>query len=371
MTLLHVAATAPAKISTYLQPLLPGDHHHIQPQDCWETLTQLFALTSRAAQAHADQLDTEAWQSLLTIQNRVLQTTAATIAPNKLGRHRATATAAGQTETVQLQDSLQRHLREQTILYESNITLGSTLDQEKILRLMSRAIAEAMEAGACVISEIDSNLQTVNQLVEYEVRRPGEPDMTWRTLRPSIPISDDPVAKQSLQTNLPTIHKADVNQIQPWQVSSGDGSSAAHWGTVLALPIEIPTGNDGLVEIYDYRPNRNFSADDIQLGQILITQTTLALERARLFNETRQRLNEVSTLYTMAQKIAGNLNLQEVMNAIVTGLRQVIGCRGCCIFLLDPATNLLKIEAADGLKPEWREAAKLQIGEGITGRAVA
>jgi signal transduction histidine kinase len=46
-------------------------------------------------------------------------------------------------------------------------------------------------------------------------------------------------------------------------------------------------------------------------------------------------------------------------------------CRGCCIFLLDPTGQALDIRAASGLKAEWRQMARLALGEGIAGRVAA
>jgi PAS domain S-box-containing protein len=145
----------------------------------------------------------------------------------------------------------------------------------------------------------------------------------------------------------------------------------ASWGVVLALPLEADERIVGLIEIYDRNPGRNFSADDIQLFRILATQTTLAMEQARMFDETRQRLSEVATLYTIAQEFTSNLDLETVLDTIVTTLRQALGCRGCCIFLLDQSGEQLEIKAASGLKPHWRKMAKLAIGEGVAGKSVA
>jgi len=89
------------------------------------------------------------------------------------------------------------------------------------------------------------------------------------------------------------------------------------------------------------------------------------------FDEILKRLGEVSMLYTMAQQISSSLDLQNMLDTIVTSLRQIVGCRACCIFLLDDSHKYLEIKAADGLKPQWREAAKLNLGEGAAGTAAA
>lgn len=98
---------------------------------------------------------------------------------------------------------------------------------------------------------------------------------------------------------------------------------------------------------------------------------TLTMDQVDHFDELSQRLSEVATLYSLANQLTGSLDLEELLNAIVVGLRGLLGCRGCCIFLLDETRSILEIKAAAGLKAKWRQAARLRMGEGAAGRAVA
>jgi PAS domain S-box-containing protein len=277
-------------------------------------------------------------------------------------------------ENARLQKLIQRHLNEKTLLYESNVGLGISLEIDTVLKLMTQKITEAMDAGACVICLVDDRLSTITPLAEYVVRFPGNPSRTWRKPNTPVHLVNDPVGRQALKAVRPVINRAGSDKPAEeaiWRAPAGRSGRAPKWGVVLALPLESERRIIGLLEVYDKNPNRTFSADDIQLCRILATQTTLALERARLFDETRQRLSEVLALYTMAQKISERLDLQSVLDTIVVALRQVIGCRGCCIFLLDPSGEQLEIKAADGLKPQWRQMAKLRLGEGAAGLVAA
>lgn len=274
-------------------------------------------------------------------------------------------------ENVRLQTVLQRHLREKTLLYESNIALGTTLDMDTVLKLMAQKIVEALDVGGCAICRVDEKAGTITAVAQYVVRYPGNPSRIWRKLEEPIRLESDPLAKKILKTSRPAIGRSDSTKNLEelvWQIPYGD-MDRKNWGVVLALPMRVEHRTIGLIEVYDKNSKREFTTDDIQLGRILATQTTLAMERARLFEETRQRLDEVSTLYTLAQEISGKLDLQAVLNTIVVSLRQAIGCRGCCLFLLDKNQEQLEIQAADGLKPHWRETAKLRLGEGAAGLA--
>lgn len=280
-------------------------------------------------------------------------------------------------ENIQLRRNHKRIAKEQSLIYDAIATLGTSSNVDKVLQRMSQKITLAMEAGACVICQIDEEAGTVTALSEYVLRHPGNPSTTWRPVHTPTPVDKDPIARQTLKVARPAISRAKNNHKQTtknliWRVPTGQKMhTQSRWNVVLAIPFEIKSKITGLIEIYDKNPNRTFSAEDIQFCRILATQTAMAIEQARLFDETVRRLNEVSMLYTMAQRIATSLDLDEVLNTIVTSMREVTGCRACCIFLVDETGQQLEIKAADGLKPQWRQMAKLQMGEGAAGRAAA
>lgn len=87
--------------------------------------------------------------------------------------------------------------------------------------------------------------------------------------------------------------------------------------------------------------------------------------------ETERRLSEVTTLYTLANQISSSLELERVLETIVEVLRTAIGCRGSALFLLDEQSEMLEIKAAAGVKPRWRQAARLHLGEGIAGQVAS
>lgn len=148
-------------------------------------------------------------------------------------------------------------------------------------------------------------------------------------------------------------------------------------GSAMAAPLLIGEHLLGVLEVRAAEPN-TFSESDLLILEVAAHQIATALESARfraehkaLLEETRRKLDEMSTLYQVAQEVTGSLQLDEVLETVVQAIRRALNCRGCCVFLLNPSDQMLEIKAAAGLKPEWRHMARLAIGEGIAGKVAA
>ena len=140
---------------------------------------------------------------------------------------------------------------------------------------------------------------------------------------------------------------------------------------MLNLPLRIKDKLLGVVQSVRRAPAPPFALDDLRLAEALAVSAAIALENAQLYEATERRLAEVSTLYTLAQRMMSSLDLNQMLDSLVVILRRVIDCRSCCIFLLDEHSGMLEIRAASGIKPKWQKEAKLRVGEGVSGRVVA
>jgi signal transduction histidine kinase len=138
----------------------------------------------------------------------------------------------------------------------------------------------------------------------------------------------------------------------------------------LAVPLLAADRLVGVMNVESTRLNA-FTRDDERLLQTLAGQLAVLIENARLHEETQQRLAEVSTLYAFAEQLTTSIDLPTLLDLIVVTLKEVLHCRGVSITLLNPDTQTLEIRAAAGLQPQWRQNAKLKVGEGISGQVAA
>jgi signal transduction histidine kinase len=137
--------------------------------------------------------------------------------------------------------------------------------------------------------------------------------------------------------------------------------------SVLVVPLMVGDRVIGVISAASSHLDA-FSGEEEHLMTIVARQLAVAIENARLYQETELRLAEVSTLYQLAQQANASLDLQERLDSIVWALKESMGCRACSIALLDTLNDVLMIRAAAGIDAKWKDEFRLGLGEGIAGR---
>ncbi|MCI0574360.1 MAG: GAF domain-containing protein, partial [Myxococcaceae bacterium] len=99
-------------------------------------------------------------------------------------------------------------------------------------------------------------------------------------------------------------------------------------------------------------------------------QAGIAIQNARLFEETQRRARETQDLLRAGHAVNQSLDVGETMRLILNQAREVLEVHTCGLFTLDAATGELTAIASLDLPAEDLHAIRLHVGEGITGVAV-
>jgi signal transduction histidine kinase len=103
------------------------------------------------------------------------------------------------------------------------------------------------------------------------------------------------------------------------------------------------------------------SHETSRLLQTLGDMVAIAIEKARLHEETSQRLAEVSTLYTLANQVTTVLDLDRILETTVTIIHRALDCQGCCLYLHNPQTGDLTLKASSGSSRRDNVTADLEV----------
>ncbi len=147
--------------------------------------------------------------------------------------------------------------------------------------------------------------------------------------------------------------------------------------TVLATPLlreGVPIGGI-VIRRSEMQP---FSDKQIALLQTFADQAVIAIENARLFTELQARtgqltrsVEELTALGDVGRTLSSTLDLDTVLQTIVTRAGQLAGTDACSVFEYDEATETFHLRATHNLDEEVVTLARrtpIRKGEGVQGR---
>src|ERR1700738_2545054 len=104
----------------------------------------------------------------------------------------------------------------------------------------------------------------------------------------------------------------------------------------------------GLLNLLDMHREHAFSESDVRLLQTLAHSMSVALENARLFDETQrllketeQRAAELAIINSVQQALAAELNMQGIYDAVGDKIREIFNQADVGIRIYDPQTSLM------------------------------
>jgi two-component system NtrC family sensor kinase len=134
----------------------------------------------------------------------------------------------------------------------------------------------------------------------------------------------------------------------------------------LVVPIRLDSRVAAVLDIQSADLHAFDSADLLSV-QAIADQLSVAMRNARLFQETKRSLNELSALHEMALAATSSLDLAEILDRIIGALERTLGFSNLSLMLIDEEEQRLKVRAGTGYDPQVTNSAQPGLGEGITG----
>ncbi len=118
--------------------------------------------------------------------------------------------------------------------------------------------------------------------------------------------------------------------------------------SAVFVPLVVGDQARGLVSLSDFEREHAFSDSDVRLLQTLVNSMSVALENARLFDETQrllqettQRNNELAIINDIQRGLASKLDLQSIIDLVGENVRKIFSADGTVISLYDAGTRML------------------------------
>jgi GAF domain-containing protein/CheY-like chemotaxis protein/tetratricopeptide (TPR) repeat protein len=137
--------------------------------------------------------------------------------------------------------------------------------------------------------------------------------------------------------------------------------------SMVMVPLLAGGQSRGLIQLMNAQREHAFSDSDVRLLKTLATSMSVALENARLFDETQRRGRETAALAEVGRDISSTLELSAVMDRIARHAKDLLHAHNSAIFLPDADGQAYRAIAAIGEVAEQIKATKIRRAVGIIG----
>jgi PAS domain S-box-containing protein len=134
----------------------------------------------------------------------------------------------------------------------------------------------------------------------------------------------------------------------------------------LNASVRFGTQIIGMLNVESFEPN-SFTPNDHRLVRTLADQAGAAIENARLYDEIRQRVEELTALSMISQAITSTLDLQETLTTVTDHAIRLLDAMAASVTLRDAVRGELWFEAVSGPSAESVREVRLDRKQGIVG----
>ncbi len=135
--------------------------------------------------------------------------------------------------------------------------------------------------------------------------------------------NNNPVIGKSIETGQTVVMDKTVNNSQP----------------ALAIPVKIRDTIVGVIHIESTQNNRKWSEDEVALAQAVSERAALAIENARLFEETERSAERERVISLVTTRIGDANRFDSILHTTIQELGRTLGASRTFIQLETPSSN--------------------------------
>jgi GAF domain-containing protein/CheY-like chemotaxis protein len=268
-------------------------------------------------------------------------------------------------ETQRLLKETERRAGELAVINSVQQGIASQLAFQGVVDLVGDQLYEVFKDFGAAVSI--SLLDEAQGLVRYVYRRDAD---GHRGAGSTMPYRSEHPVQQAVNRH-ETVYARDQNAAGDWGFfNADDGKAPSKPCSVLAVGVFGSRGRLGAITLGADRDHA-FSDSLVALLETLAVSMGVALENARLFEETQRREREANALAEVGRDLSSTLDLAKVMDRIAAHAKELLAAQNSAIFLPDADGKAYRAIVALGDLADKLKATAIEPGRGIIGSLIA
>ena len=233
-------------------------------------------------------------------------------------------------ENARLFEEIRQRNSELALINDVRRGLAERLEMQAMFDVMGDRIQEIFDAQVVDIGvlDVDAGQMAFPYTIERGVRIPHEP------------IEVMGFRKVALETREPVVINEDIEA-----ASAAIGQPTVLVGeppkSTVFVPLLVGDRGVGVISLQNLDREHAFSDDDVRLLTTLAGSLTVALENARLFEETRQRNAELALVNDVQRGLAENLGMQAAYDFVGDRIQEIFDAQVVDIGILERDSRIL------------------------------
>ncbi|MFQ5905648.1 MAG: GAF domain-containing protein [bacterium] len=136
---------------------------------------------------------------------------------------------------------------------------------------------------------------------------------------------------------------------------------------ILSVPVKSKDEVTAVVQLINKREEGEYDEDDQEMAALFASHLADVLESTRLYRMISEKVERLAMLMDASVHVTSTLDLEEVLDLIMSQAKEVLDAEASSIFLVDEDKNELYFISATGTRGEKAKRVRVPWGKGIVG----
>ncbi len=137
----------------------------------------------------------------------------------------------------------------------------------------------------------------------------------------------------------------------------------------IAAPLIVKGKVIGVISLDNASRKAAFTEYDLRLLVTFASSAAIAIENARLFTETQQRLHRLFALHSIDAAISASVDTHVTLSIVLEHVTTELKADAAAVLLFNPLTRMLEYAAGRGFRAHIIEGVRLRLGESLAGQS--